>query len=90
MLERFQRLEDLTMLRKPVLLVLREDGAAIDHDVEDSAASGQQRGFERELACDRGCQTGGLWTIVSPHAIRNQDLHAGDHTGAARGNAKSC
>ena len=77
------------MLRKPVLLVLREDGAAIDHDVEDSAGSRHERGVERELAGDRGCQTGGLWTIVSPHAIDDGDPHEGNHTDALHGNAKA-
>ena len=56
-------------------LLLAVDAAAIDHDVEDAASASDQRRVDAELLFDRGRQTGGLWFVVSLHAVGDADLH---------------
>jgi len=48
------------MLRKPMLLVFREDRLAIGLDVEDAVRPFDELDVEAELLLDRGRQTGGL------------------------------
>ena len=57
---RAQLTEDLVCLREPPFLVLREDHASIDLDVEDAVVTADELRFAPGLLLDPGRQTGGL------------------------------
>jgi hypothetical protein len=73
--QRLQLLDNLLVLGKPMLRVLRKNRSAIDDDVERAAVARRERRFEGQLAGNRGRQTGSLGTVVSPDAVSNDDAH---------------
>ena len=82
---RLQRGDDLPMVRKAMLDVLREDLPPVDDDVEGTAASRRSRRFEPELPGDGGRQTGGLGPIVSTDAVLDGDLHGRSYRSTGAG-----
>ncbi len=63
------------MFRESAGFLLAVDQLAIDLDVEDSPAALDEFGGDVEFGLDGVRQTGGLWRIVSLHAIFNGNVH---------------
>ena len=70
-----ERLQDLVGLREPSQLLLGEDQRPIDDDLEGAVTAFDQLDTVAEFILDAGRQTGGLWPVVSFHAISDRDLH---------------
>ena len=60
-----------------MLLLLREDQVAVQHDLELAAAALDQGGVDAALFLELGRQTGGPWKIVSSDAVGDLDLRHG-------------
>lgn len=63
------------MLRKAGQFFFAEDQVAIDHDLEDSAATFNQANFHFIFIIQIGRQTGGLGSVVSLYAVLDADIH---------------
>ncbi len=55
--------------------MLGVNAAIINEHVEDATTAGNQLCVEAELLLDCRRQTGGLWSVVSLHAVSNADIH---------------
>ena len=64
-------LKHLIVLGKPTRLVLGEDELPVHDDIEDPTGALDELRLDTELLGDPGRQTGGLWEVVSGHAVRN-------------------
>lgn len=67
--------EDFARFREAAGALFRVDEAAVDLDVENSAAALDQPGFHAESFLKFVHQTGGFGEVVSLAAIFNSDLH---------------
>ncbi len=68
-------LQDLFFGRKPVRIELAVDDLAVNFDVENAASACDQCGIDPFGFFDCGRQTGGLWRVVSLHAVGDGNLH---------------
>ena len=75
---RAQLPNNLVVFREPAGLVFAEDQLAVDLDVEDPAASGNEFGLDTIFDLDRIRQTGGVGEIVSFVAIGDGNVHVND------------
>ena len=71
-----ERRDDFVVFGKPVRCVLRKDRAAVDRDIEHTAAALNELRLGADLTRYRGSQTGCLTEVVSTHAVSNLDLHS--------------
>ena len=74
--ELLDQLGDLAVVREPPELVLGEDRLAVDHDVEDAAATADQLGVDAVELFELLCQTGSSGVVVSGAAVGDLDFHA--------------
>ena len=72
-----ERVEDFAVLRKPAGFLLAVDQGTVNLDIEDAAATLNERRLNPDLLLDCIRQTGGMWKVVSLHAILNGYLHCG-------------
>ena len=63
------------MFGEAARLVLRVDELSVDDDVEDATVALDQLRIDIHRLLDLGRQTGGLWKVVSAHAVLDRDLH---------------
>jgi hypothetical protein len=69
--------EDLVLVGKTALRVLREDEPPISEDVELSRRAGDWRGFEAELRGDLACETRSACVVpASGRAVVDLDRHS--------------
>jgi hypothetical protein len=69
---------DLAGMRKAAGLLLGEDQLVADGDLEDSAGSFDELGFDAELLLDLLRQTGGARKVVSDSAVLDGDTDGHD------------
>jgi len=69
-----QELPDLLQRREAMLLLLREDQFAVEHDLELTAAAGDQLYLDAVFLLELSRQTGGLGEIVSLNAVGDLEL----------------
>ena len=67
--QRGDGLLDLAVVRETAELLLREDGASVEGDLEDAAAAVHEFGVEIEPLLQLSRQTGGSGAVVSHHAV---------------------
>jgi hypothetical protein len=67
-------IEDLAGLRESPQLLLREDESPVEHDLELSARTSNERGVEATGLPDLGRQTGSPRKVASLHAVRDFQL----------------
>ena len=64
-----QLAQHLVMFGESARLFLAVDQFPIDHDIKNSAAALDQFGTNSHGRLNRARQTGGLWRVVSLHAV---------------------
>jgi hypothetical protein len=70
-----ERLNDLTVLRKSICLVFRENQNAVGGDIEDPILVPDQFRLRSKVRKNRGRQTGSLGQVVSLSTVSNGDMH---------------
>lgn len=67
--------QHFVVCRKATGLVLAVDQLPVGDDLEDAASTGNQCRLDTESLLNRGRQTGGLWFVVSRHAVGDANVH---------------
>lgn len=70
-----QLFQDLFVRRKAVGVELTVDKFVVEFYIENAAAALDEGDFGASFFFDSGRQTGGLWCVVSLHAVGNRNFH---------------